>query len=136
MWAGNPFQCCPVGVFQLFRSIFVSQFQKGQAALIGLFFNPVGIKNPQNHLAGRFTDTGCPFEEPFFIPFAVQLMVDRHMLWDCEILPTAPLKTLVAADPVPLVVNLNTASGIPDIHFFAYIFIRDRVVLQIYSDMK
>lgn len=43
--AGDMFQHCPAGMFQPFRSIFVSRFQKGQATLISLFFNLVGIKD-------------------------------------------------------------------------------------------
>ena len=89
-----------------------------------------------DHLMGCLTDAGCPLKESCLIPFAVQLMVGRHMFRQCGILPAASVKALMAADPVPLVVNLNAAFGVPDIHFFTYILVRNRVVLKIYGDMK
>lgn len=102
---------------------------------ISLFFNPVGIKYPLNHLMGLLTDTRCPLKEPRLIPFTVQLMVDRHVLRDCEVLPAATIKTFVAADPIPFVINLNAALGVPDIHFLAHILIRNRIILKIYGNV-
>ena len=62
-------------------------------------------------------------------------MVDRHVLRDRGILPAASIKTFVAADPIPFVINLNAALGVPDIHFLAHILIRDRIVLKIYGNV-
>ncbi len=60
-------------------------------------------------------------------------MIDRHMFRECRILSTASIKSFVAADPVPFVVNLNAAFGVPNIHFLVHILIRDQVVLEIYG---
>lgn len=62
-------------------------------------------------------------------------MVDRHMLRDCGVLPAATIKAFVAADPIPFVINLNAALGVPDVHFLAHILIRDRIVLKIYGNV-
>ena len=45
---------------------------------------------------GCSTDTGCPFEESCLIPFAVQLVVDRHVFRDRGILSTASIKAFMA----------------------------------------
>lgn len=74
---------------------------------------------------GCLADTGCPFEESCLIPFAVQLIVDRYMLWDCGILSTASIKMFVAANTVLLVVDFNADLGVSDIHFLTYILILD-----------
>ena len=84
---------------------------------------------------GCSTDTGCPFEESCLIPFAVQLVVDRHVFRDRGILSTASIKAFMAADPISFVINLNAALGVPDVHFLAHILIRDRIVLKIYGDV-
>src|SRR5699024_4806280 len=70
-WAGDPSQRCFTGTFQSFRSIFVSQLQKGQTTFICLFFNPIRVEDLLDHLMCCFTNTGCPFQKPCFIPFAV-----------------------------------------------------------------
>ena len=57
------------------------------------------------------------------------------MFRECGILPTASVKTFMAADPVPFVINLKAAFGVPDIHFFTDILVRDRVILEIYGDV-
>ena len=124
-WAGDPSQRCFTGTFQSFRSIFVSQLQKGQTTFICLFFNPIRVEDLLDHLMCCFTNTGCPFQKPCFILFAVWLMVEGHMFRDGGILSTTSIKPFVTADPISLVVNLNAVFGVPDIYLLAYILIRE-----------
>ena len=84
---------------------------------------------------GRISDTRGPLQKSWLVPFAVQLVIDRHMLRNRGILSAAPVKTLVAADTVPLIINFDAAFRVSDIHLFAYILVRNRVILEIYGDM-
>lgn len=96
----------------------IGQLQEGQASFISLFFDMVLVKHLLDHFMYRIPCVGCPFQEPCPVPFTVELVVCRHMVRECGILPPASIKALVAADAVPFVVNLYTAFCVPDIHFF------------------
>ena len=103
--AGDVRERNTVGILRAIRGIFVSQFQEGQAAFIGLFFHPIGSKDLLNHFLRKRSDIPGPAQKTVGIPFAVELMVLRHVIRICRVLTHATIQSSVRADVISLITD-------------------------------
>lgn len=116
------------GILKTIRGILVCQFQEGQAAFISLFFHPIEGKEFIDHRSCRRTNTGSPTFKTVTVPFAVKLMVLRHVVRIGSILAHPAMQASVAAYAVPLIVDFDKALCAADIHLLSGVDKRDRVI--------
>jgi hypothetical protein len=92
-----------------------------------LLLDPLGGKDRIDNLAGIDADLFSPFTETVTVPLQIFLVVLRHMLRNCAVLPLTTVSAAVRGDSVMIKEDLDYLISYPHIDLTFDKFVRNGV---------